>query len=307
MKPLRITFFGSPKPAKEILESLFDSNHTVVSVVTQPDKRRGRGSALVSTPVKSLSVDKGIPVLEPKNKAELIEQVLSVKADVGVVVAYGRILPKAVLDHFPMGCINVHYSILPKWRGAAPVERAILNGDKVTGVSIMQMEEGLDTGPIFAFREVDIDDSSTTTSMFVSLNAVAADLLKVVLDDIEKQIPTEQSGEASYAAKLDTQDFYFDSSSTKEEINRKARAGSTYKGAWTSVNGEKFNLIEAVIVDGENAVDLKTGQFSRDGLLATSNGYLQLVTVQTPGKHKMSFRDWANGIDKTSFPLKIAD
>jgi len=267
MAPTRIVFFGSPDPAQEVLETLLDSDHTVVGVITQPDKKRGRGSALVPTPVKVTALKEGINVYEPATKSELSECVAKLTADVGVIVAYGKILPVDVLEHFPHGCINVHYSLLPRWRGAAPVERAILEGDRVSGVAIMNMEEGLDTGAVYATRQIDIEDTTTTTSLFASMNSVAGDLLLVVLDSLGTQSPSEQEGEPTYADKLKVDDFYFSATTSAVDVDRKIRAGSLVKGAWTLVGEDRIRITESGRPHKSETPEEEVGTISRAGIL----------------------------------------
>ncbi len=305
MMPLRIVFFGTPDPACDVLLSLIESSHKVVGVITQPDKKRGRGSALVRTPVKIAAQEAGIDVFEPSTKKELSECVAGLRADVGVVVAYGRILPVDVLTHFPHGCVNVHYSLLPRWRGAAPVERAILEGDAVSGVSIMSMDEGLDTGAVYATRQVDITESTTSLSLFASMNAIARDLLVVVLDSLDTQVPTEQQGEPTYAQKLDADDFYFDAHTCAVDIDRKIRAGSLVKGAWTFLSDEKIRIAQSDIPRIENVNEADVGTINRAGVLTCVDGTIQCKKIQVPGKPLLDFVSWANGVPRESFPLRI--
>ncbi|HMS25557.1 MAG TPA: methionyl-tRNA formyltransferase [Acidimicrobiia bacterium] len=312
--PLRIVFFGSPEPARDVLESLINSPHKIVAVITQPDKKRGRGSALIPTPVKELAIANDIEVFEPATKAEVYACVEKLKADVGVVVAYGRILSVEVLEHFSYGCINVHYSLLPRWRGAAPVERAILAGDNVSGVSIMKMEEGLDTGGVYAYRHVDIVSSTTSATLFRSMNAIARDLLLVVLDSIETQEPLAQVGEPTYAHKLDRQNFYFDSSTSAADVDRKVRAGALIKGAWTIIGEKQFRLIEADFAGSNLATGLdpaklpaktEVGKISREGVLTCVDGTIICKKIQVEGKPVMEFSAWANGLSRELFPLHL--
>lgn len=300
--PLRIVFFGSPAPAAHVLSSLIESHHEVVAVITQPDKRRGRGSTLMPTAVKEVAIKAGIVVHEPAKKADLVSVVDSLNADIGVVAAYGKILPESVLTRFRLGCINVHYSILPRWRGAAPVERAILAGDSVTGVTIMQMDEGLDTGPTYIYRQIDITPTTTTTTLFESMNVIAGDVLTLVLDSIEKEEPTPQEGEPNYADKLQPEDFFFDATTSADDLDRKIRAGSLVKGAWTNIDGEKFRILSGSISDEPAG---KAGAISRDGIVTCSSGTYVCDEIQVPGKPVMEFSSWANGVVAERFPLKI--
>ncbi|MFN8015161.1 MAG: methionyl-tRNA formyltransferase [Acidimicrobiia bacterium] len=304
MKKLKIVFFGTPEPAKVILNELLNKGFNVEAVVTKPDKKRSRGSKLDPTPVKELALSHSIDVYEPNISSEISDIVQPLNADVAIVVAYGKILPKEVLEAFTYGCINVHYSLLPKLRGAAPVERAILNGDETTGVCIMKMDEGLDTGDIYASRQVDISPTDTTLSLFNILNNIACDLLPIVLEDIENQVPYPQEGEDSYANKLDKQDFYFDSSSSAQQIDRKIRAGSNVKGAWTTVNGEVFRVLTGRYVTNATTQN-SIGEIGIDGVIKFDDGQIEIKNIQVPSKPIMEFDAWKNGIDKEIFPLKI--
>lgn len=303
--PLKIVFFGTPDPAREILEALIASNHEIVGVITQPDKRRGRGKTLMPTPVKESALTAEIEVYEPSSKAELIDCVDKTNADVGIVVAYGRILPAEVLEHFKFGCVNVHYSVLPRWRGAAPVERAILAGDETTGVSIMKMDEGLDTGPVYLHRRVDILPTTNSVSLFRSINAIAADLLLVVLDNLGLHQPIEQSGEQTYAHKLEAKDFFFDSTTSVFDIDKKVRAGALVKGAWTNVNNETFRIISASKPMASKVEKADVGTIDKRGRFVAIDGEIELKQVQVPGKQVMEFSAWANGVSPEKFPLRI--
>lgn len=302
---MKIVFFGSPEPARIILAALLESPHEVVAVVTQPDKRRGRGTTKLPTPVKELAQQYSIEVFEPDSKIEVERVVRSVDADVGIVVAYGRILSASVLTSFRFGCINVHYSLLPRWRGAAPVERAILEGDTHSGISIMSMDEGLDTGPIYDAKEVDITDTTTSADLFNSLNAIAPEMLLNVIGNLDRIKPSLQAGEANYANKLSPNDFYFDTITSMDQIDRKVRAAAQLKGAWTTIEGEVFRLHRASIKPRLEAA-LDVGDLDRQGLLKCIDGVLKCELVQVPGKPVMDFSSWANGVPVEKFPLRIA-
>jgi methionyl-tRNA formyltransferase len=304
MTRLKIAFFGTPLPAREVLASLIESEHDIVAVVTKADKRRSRGSKLIPTPVKELAIEHSIPVYEPSSKVELEEIVSEIKADVGIVVAFGRILPESILEQFPHGYINVHYSLLPRWRGAAPVEHAILSGDEVTGVSIMKLDAGMDTGPTYAMRQIDIFPDTTADSLFHSMNSIAGDLLLLVLDSLATDIPIDQEGIETYAAKLEPQDFYFDAQTSVVDVDRKVRAGSLHKGAWTNINGETFRILETELPEISQP-EKNIGTIDRNGLLTCADGTVKIRRILLPGKSPMDFSAWVNGVDKDLFPLHI--
>ncbi len=305
-RPLDIVFFGSPHAAESVLGSLIESQHNIVAVVTQPDKRRSRGKSLHPTPVKVLAEKNGISVFTPTNRSEIDYVVQNLKADIGVVVAYGKILSEVVINHFQYGCINVHYSLLPRWRGAAPIERAILAGDEVTGISIMKLTKGLDEGPIYASRHFDIARNATSQTVYNAMNSIADDLLLMVLNSIEGQEPWEQVGEVTYAEKLDASDFYFDRDASVLEIDRKIRAGVNRKGAHCKLLGNTFwiNEIESYEL-GRNTESI--GTIDREGNLICKDGKIVIGKIQVPSKPVMEYKQWINGVAQDRFPLQIGD
>lgn len=307
-KSRKVVFFGSPIPSCRILQSLCDAGHEVVGVITGQDKRRSRGNALYPTPVKKLAVELNLEVFEPVNKAE-IEQIVDdlVKnkgAQVGIVVAYGKILTNTVLNSFEFGCINVHYSLLPRWRGAAPVERAILEGDSKTGISIMKMDEGLDTGPVFKTEEIAITESTRSADLYEEMAKLAGPALNNVLDNFETAEALPQVGEETYAKKLDSLDFVVDSSSSLKELSRKVRAGSLIKGAFVDSSIGRFRILEVGTLT-KDSYSVEGIELMREGNLVSVDGSLEILKIQSENKPALNFADWANGIDKSSFSIKI--
>jgi methionyl-tRNA formyltransferase len=246
---LRLVFLGSPEAAVPSLVGLVEAGHDVALVVTQPDRRRGRGGDLIPTPVKAAAIERGIPVSE------------------SVVVAFGRIIKPHVLEALPM--VNVHFSLLPRWRGAAPVERAILAGDAETGVCLMKVDVGLDTGDMYARAAVPIDDDVTADELTARLAQVGASLLA---DGLAHGLgPGEaQEGEVTYAEKIRPEELQLDLSRPAEELARVVRLGR----AWTTVNGKRLIVWRARVVDGS----------------------LELLEVQPEGKGRMSAADWRRGV-----------
>lgn len=242
------------------LEALLAAGHHIELVVTGADRRRGRGGATSPSPVKAAALDHGLPV------SHAVDDVLSTDAELGVVVAFGKIIRPHVLQHLPM--INLHFSLLPRWRGAAPVERAILAGDRETGVAVMEVEEGLDTGGIFAERVVPIPDDATSESLSDELVAVGSALLVATLAAGLGE-PRPQSGDPVYASKFTADDYRLDWDETPSMIDRRVRVG----GAWTTFRGERVKIHAGRLVDGR---------------------YLPTV-VQPAGKSQMTFEDWRNG------------
>lgn len=243
--PVRVVFLGTPADAVPALEALPAAGHDVALVVTQPDRKRGRGGALVPSPVKVAAERLGFPVATPAKAREVVDDVRATGAELGVVVAFGQLLPPALLDAVPHGFVNVHFSLLPRWRGAAPVERAILAGDAETGVCIMALEAGLDTGPVFATARTAIGADETAGELHARLVALGSDLLVDVLPSIPTATPVPQSGEPTYAEKLTVEEFHLDPALPPAELVRRVRAGNPRPGAWTTVDGKRLKVWRA--------------------------------------------------------------
>ena len=233
---MRLAFLGSPAPAVPFLRALVEAGHTVAIVVSQPDKRRGRGSEVMPSPVKAAALDLGIPV------TDTVDDVLDANADLGVGVAFGKLIKPHVLDQVPM--INVHFSLLPRWRGAAPVERAILEGDEETGVCIMQLEAGLDTGPVYACERLAIRPDETAEQL---RNRMVDHGVRLLLRILEQGLgePVPQEGDATYAAKLDHADHQLVWNRTADELHRVVRLGR----AWTTFRDRNFRVHKATPID----------------------------------------------------------
>lgn len=279
---MNIVFLGSPEPAVPTLRALVRTKHRVVGVVTQPDRRRGRGGALLPTPVKLAAVELGIPVWHDLSALEHVD------AQRGVVVAYGKIIPTAVLDRIPM--LNVHFSLLPRWRGAAPVERAILAGDAETGVCIMELEPTLDTGPVYARATTPIGDK-TATELLEELANLGATALVDVLDGDELPVPVAQTGEPTYAAKLTSGDFWLSSTMSVEELLRVVRLGR----AVTEVDGRRLRVHRAARSDAPVTAGTMT-LVDDTVVLGARDGALRLDEVQAEGARRTSSGSWWHGI-----------
>ncbi|MFZ4585585.1 MAG: methionyl-tRNA formyltransferase [Acidimicrobiia bacterium] len=288
---MRIAYFGTPRDAVPALEALAD-DHDVAIVVTQPDRRRGRGSDLVPSPVKVAAIERAIPVLTPTKAREVIDDVRAAKVDIGVVVAFGQLLPVDLLEAAPMGFVNVHFSLLPRWRGAAPVERALLAGDPETGVDIMAMEQGLDTGAVYAEARTAITDTDTAGSLHERLVAMGTELLLHTLPTISSTTPTEQKGEAVYADKLNVEEFAIDWSLAAVDIDRLVRAGNPRPGAFTAANGKRLKVWRTTLADGV----LAPGMVDANGRVGTGDGVIVLEEVQPEGKARMSGQAWRAGV-----------
>lgn len=250
VSPLRVAFAGTPRFAVPPLEALLSSRHTVVGVLTQPDRPKGRGRHLTAGPVKQVALTHGLPVAQPATLADEagIGAVAALAPDVLVVVAFGRILPRAVLQLPRLGCINIHASLLPRWRGAAPIQRAIQAGDEVTGVTLMQMDEGLDTGGMLAVERVPIGARDTSDSLHEVLANVGARALLEVLEGLAAQrlhaLAQPEVG-VSYAHKIAKAEAHIDWSASAEGISRQVRAFSSWPVAETRFAGEALRIHDA--------------------------------------------------------------
>ena len=256
--------------------------HDIVMVVSQPDRKRGRGGALVPSPVKAAAMELGLPV------TERVDDVLGLGAELGVVVAFGKLIRPHVLAQVPM--VNVHFSLLPRWRGAAPVERAILAGDTRTGVCVMGLEEGLDTGPVYRCAEVEVGEEATADEVRSELVRIGTDMLVSLLREGLPPDPAPQVGEATYAAKLQPDEHRLDWSRTAAYLSRVVRLGQ----AWTTFRGKRLKVLRAVPVPGEGG--LQQGEIhARTLAVGTAQGALRLFVVQPEGKSAQVAADWARG------------
>ena len=292
---MRIIFMGTPEFAVPTLQALVDAAHEVVCVYTQPPRPGGRrGRELTPSPVQKRAEDLGIEVRHPTSLKSAEEQArfAALEADVAVVAAYGLILPQAVLDAPEHGCLNVHASILPRWRGAAPIHRAIMAGDPVTGVTIMQMEAGLDTGPMLAFARTPVEDK-TTGELTEELAEIGAQLMVGTLIDLAALHPLEQDEDkASYAPKIDKSEARIDWSRTADEVVRQVHGLSPFPGAWFEWDGDRVKLLRAETVDGAGA----TGEVLDDRLaIACGEGALRPLELQRAGKPKMDLDTFLRG------------
>ena len=300
-KALNIIFAGTPEFAAVSLEALFQSPHSICAVYTQPDRPAGRGRKLKPSPVKQLALQHDIPVLQPQSLKDLDaqQQLASFNADLMVVVAYGLLLPPAVLQTPRLGCINVHASILPRWRGAAPIQRSILAGDKETGVTIMQMDVGLDTGDMLLKSSTVISQNDTAQTLHDRLAGVGAkaliDTLGLIVED--KLVPEKQDNDqACYAEKLQKSEALIDWQQSAEQIHRQIRAFNPWPVAQTIVDENTLRIWNAeVIQDASKQTPGTVIGESRSGIVvATGDGVLQVTQLQLPGGKPLAVSDFIN-------------
>ncbi len=302
MVTLRLAFFGTPQFAATALRRLLDSPHSVVAVVTQPDRPRGRGQKLSFSPVKDLALDRGLPVLQPERlKAPEFQRALQdVHADLGVVAAYGKILPEGVINTPRLGMINIHGSILPKYRGAAPVHRAVIAGETETGVSIMRVVRELDAGAVFDVARVPIGPDDTSADVERRVASVGADLCARVIDAIAAGTARETAQDdahATYAARLTKEEGRLDWSRSAIELHNRIRGLHPWPHAHTSFGGLHLLVLRSAIVSSpRHGVPGEILKASGDDLIvATGQRALRLIEVQPEGRRPMSAREFLSG------------
>lgn len=298
---MRIIFAGTPDFAAETLKALLSTEHEICAVYTQPDRPSGRGRKLTASPVKQLALEHNIVVEQPLNfKTDDAKQTLAkYHADLMIVVAYGLLLPQTVLDTPKLGCINIHASLLPRWRGAAPIQRAILAGDTKTGVCIMQMEAGLDTGPVISSTECPIHESDTAQTLHDRLAILGAETLLSTLQDIEKlqQHTTPQDNTLScYADKLNKQEAIIDWQQSATQIARQIHAFNPWPVAQSSWHGDTFRIWNASSHQhNHSSLAGEIIDVDKKGIdVACGEGVLRLTHVQIPGKRAMPVADFLN-------------
>ena len=298
----RIVFAGTPDFALASLMALVEGGRTPVAVLTQPDRPAGRGKKLTASPVKRYAEEHGIPVRQPATlrDEQAQEELAAFEPDLLIVAAYGLILPQAVLDIPRFGCLNVHASALPRWRGAAPIQAAILAGDAKTGVSLMAMTAGLDCGPVFHIEELDIGPRETAGELHDRLAALGGEMLVAHLDAIlsgELEAVPQDDARATYAPKIDKQDARIDWSLTAEEVTRRIRAYNPFPGAFCFSGDTRIKIWRAAAIGG-SGVPGTVLQCDREAVvIACGDGALRLDELQLPGKRRVAAHEFAGQLD----------
>lgn len=299
---MRIIYMGTPDFAVPALQALADAGHEIGYVVTQPDAVRDRGKKVKMTPVKEKALELGLQVLQPervKGDEDFFRTIAEFEPDLIVVAAYGQILPKTVLELPKLGCVNIHGSILPRWRGAAPIQRAIEAGDEETGITIMYMEEGLDTGAILSKKSTPIADKNAE-QLHDELAVMGAELLVQTLPELEsgKIVPEEQEDTLStYAKMISKKEGRIDFSKTPEEIERMIRAFDSWPGAYTSYGDKVMKIWKAEVGKDKNeAAPGTVTAVTKDGIeIAAGGGTLIARVIQMPGKKRVAVSDYLKG------------
>ena len=281
---MKLVFMGTPNFSVPALKALAQSNHQICAVYSQPPRPAGRGKKLRLSDVHKEALDLGLTVHNPtsfkSNKDRTIFRKL--KADIAIVVAYGLILPNQILSAPKFGCLNIHASLLPRWRGAAPIQRAIMEGDDETGVCIMKMEEGLDTGPVLSSRKIQIKENDNAKILSERLSLVGSKLIVEVLDALsEFKAYSQSAAGVTYARKIEKSETKIDWSLPAKTINQKIRALSPFPGAWTEINGERIKLLASKVINKEN----EPGMILDKGFsIACGQKALEITEAQRPGK-----------------------
>lgn len=298
---MKVIFMGTPDFAVPTLEKLIEAGHEVIAVVTQPDRPKNRGMQMQESPVKEVAKKHNIPVYQPervKKDREFLDNMKNLNADVNVVVAFGQILPKELLDAPKYGSINVHGSLLPKYRGAAPIQWSVINGDEMAGVTTMYMDEGLDTGDMILKAEVKIGEEETAGELYERLKVLGADLLIKTLAEVETGTATreKQPEDFSYAPMLTKETGKIDWSKTSKEIDSLVRGVNPWPSAYTELNGKKIKVHKVKILDKKGDPGSVIESDPKNGLVVgTKDGAVELVEIQPENKKKMLAKEYLRG------------
>lgn len=299
MTDLRVLFAGTPEFARASLQALVEGGVVPIAVLTQPDRRAGRGKRITASPVKQYAADRQIEVMQPQTlrDPDAVAAIAALEPDIMIVAAYGLILPQDVLDIPKHGCVNVHASLLPRWRGAAPIQAAILEGDTNSGISLMSMTAGLDCGPVYATQVVEIDEDMTSGDLHDALAKAGGQCLLAQLDAIVqgKLAPEPQDDElATYASKIKSVDAKLDWRLPAVELGRRVRAYNPVPGAWFSCDGERIKCLRATVTSAAAAAPGSIVSTDRDAVVvACGEGGLSLQELQRPGRRPVSAQQFA--------------
>ena len=316
---MKIVFMGTPDFARDSLEAIYNAGHEIIGVVTNPDRPKGRGMKMIPSSVKEFALEKELNIYQPekvKKNTEFIDEIKNLNPDVICVVAYGKILPKEILEIPKLGCVNVHGSLLPKYRGAAPIQRAVLNGDKVTGITTMYMDEGMDTGDMILKEEVTIGEDETTGELWDRLSKIGGNLLVETLNKIEQgTAPREKQGENyTMAPMLDKTMAKIDwENQTAEQIKNLVRGLNPIMGAYTFLNDKKIKFWKVdiakndeIMIEGLEIIRNGTVIVSnpKDGLyIKAKNGIIKVLEIQGENAKRMSIQDFLRGNNIPEFEI----
>ncbi|WP_420568560.1 methionyl-tRNA formyltransferase [Thalassovita sp.] len=293
---MRVVFMGTPEFSVPVLEALVEAGHEIAAVYCQPPRRSGRGKKERPTPVHARALEMGLDVRHPVSLKGVEEQAefAALGADVAVVVAYGLLLPQPVLDAPKYGCLNIHASLLPRWRGAAPIHRAIMAGDAQTGVCIMQMEAGLDTGPVLLRKTTEIGTEEVTSELHDRLSEMGAALIVEALERLPELTPQKQPADGvTYAHKIDKAEAAIDWQAPAAEVDRKIRGLSPFPGAFVEIEGVRIKLLGSRLVEGNGV----PGEILDDRLtVACGSGAVQLLRLQRAGKGAQDATEFLRGM-----------
>lgn len=305
---MKIVFMGTPDFAQESLEAVYNAGHEILAVVTNPDRPKGRGMKFVASPVKEYAVSKNLKVYQPekiRNNIEFIEEIKNLEPDVICVVAYGKILPKEILEIPKLGCINVHGSLLPKYRGSAPIQWTVLNGEKIAGVTTIYMDTGMDTGDMILKKETEVGEDETTGELWDRLSKIGAELLVETLGEIEEgtapRIP--QGTDFSMAPMLNREMSKIDwQNKTAQEIKNLVRGLNPFMGTYSYLDGKKFKIWK---VDIENSINKDNNEIANGEIICASckeglyvkvkDGIIKILEIQAENARKMDIQDFLRG------------
>lgn len=305
MKDLKVIFMGTPKFCVPILDTLI-KNYNVIAVVTQPDKEVGRKKQIVYSPIKNKALEYGIKILQPIKIKEEYQEIIDLKPDIIITCAYGQIIPEIILNNPKYGCINVHASLLPKLRGGAPIHKAIINGYDKTGITIMYMDKGMDTGDMISKQEVEIEDNDTAETLHDKLQEASVPLLLNTLPDIingTNKREKQDNNEATYAYNVSREEEHVDFNKTSKEIYNQIRGLNSWPGAYSVLDDINIKLWLSKI--GNNKYNEKPGtiiNLDKNGMeVVTKDGSILITELQVPGKKKMNIKDFINGNKKEDY------